>query len=127
MRTAPYFTAIGLLTLLHAFRVIRLRRTHRVGLGDGGRSDLLVASRIFGNHAEYAPLCLVFLVALEFVQAPGWYLHLTGSTLVLGRTLHAMGLLKSQGHSRERVAGMMLTFASLILGAVGVTLFTFIS
>jgi uncharacterized protein len=124
MHTAPYFTAIGLLTILHAGAIVRLRRKHRVGLGDGGIPELETAIRIFGNHIEYAPLGLILLIALEFVQATPWYMHAVGTSLLLGRVLHAHGLRKSRGVSAGRTAGMILTFASLALASVGITIYS---
>ena len=124
MHTAPYFTAFGLLYIIHAARVISLRRRHKVGLGHGDIPDLERASRIFGNFSEWVPIGLILLIGLEIVQAPIWYLHLTGGTLLLGRILHSLGLMKSRGHSPGRFAGMILTMTSILLGAVGVSLFS---
>ncbi|MEK7355885.1 MAG: MAPEG family protein [Bdellovibrionota bacterium] len=123
MHTAPYFAALGLLTIVHGIRVISLRWKHRVSLGDGGIPELNVMIRIFGNNAEYAPLGLILLAALEFVQAPVWYLHATGMTLVMGRLLHAYGLPKAPLNF-GRASGVILTFISLALSSVGVMLFT---
>ncbi|MES2855890.1 MAG: MAPEG family protein [Bdellovibrionota bacterium] len=122
MRSAPYFAAIGFLTIAHAIRVIRLRRKHRVAFGDGGVNELLIATRVFGNHAEYAPIGLIMLLALEFVLAPAWCLHLAGSMLVLGRIIHATGL--PRGIMKFRVAGMILTFASIAVASLGIFVFS---
>jgi uncharacterized membrane protein YecN with MAPEG domain len=126
MHTAPYFTAFGLLTILHAYRIIRLRMQHKVGMGDGGIPELARMVRVFGNHAEYVPLGLVLLIGLEFVQAPVWYMHLCGTTLLVGRILHALGISRTSGKSRERMAGMMLTFFSIFLSSIGVSLWAFL-
>jgi uncharacterized protein len=125
MHTAPYFAALGFLTIVHALRVMNLRWKHKVSFGDGGHSDLKVMIRVFGNHAEYAPIGLLLLAALEFVQAPVWYMHLTGMSLLLGRLLHAYGLPKPPLHF-GRWVGMTLTLVSVGLGSIGVMLFTFI-
>lgn len=123
MRTAPYFMAFGLLTIFHALRVMRLRWIHQVAMGDGGFKDLARMIRVFGNFIEYAPMGLILLMALEIAQAPPWYLHLCGATLLIGRIVHAQGL----GASRLKIrfAGMVLTLLSVGLGAIGVTLWTF--
>jgi len=115
------------LALFNAYRVIVLRNRHKVSLGDGGNADLLQAVRAFGNLMEYAPFGLVLLFALEYVGAPVWYLHLCGATLVVGRLLHSYAFMKPNIAMRERVSGMMLTFASVLLSSVGVTLFSLIS
>ena len=123
MHTAPYFTAFGLLTLLHAIRIIELRRKHRISLGDGNRQDLARLVRVFGNHAEYVPIGLALLIGLEFVQAPVWYMHVCGMTLLAGRILHAIGLTRA---TQERVYGMVLTLVSLLLSSIGVSLWSFL-
>ncbi len=126
MHSAPYFTVFGLLTILHAYRVIRLRQKYRVSLGTGGHPELERMIRVHGNHTEYVPMGLILLIGLEFVQAPAWYLHLCGLSLLAGRLLHAHGLADSDGPSFGRVRGMQLTFLSLLLSSVGITLWTFV-
>ena len=123
MHTAPYFTALGLLAILNSFRVVKLRIKYKVSLGDGGHDDLSRAIRIFGNFAEYVPLGLVLIAALEFVQAPVWYMHVCGGLLLIGRVLHAMGLL-GKGSSAPRVAGMTMTWIMLLMSSIGVTVFS---
>ena len=125
LHSAPYFTAIGLLALVHARNVIRQRMTKQISLGDGGDEDLLVKMRVFGNFIEWAPLGLVLLIGLEIVQAPLWYLHLCGGSLLLGRVLHSIGLARVRGQSFGRFWGMVLTITSVFLGSIGVSLFSF--
>lgn len=123
MHTAPYFTALGLLAIVNAVRVIGLRKKFGVSLGDGGHAELERAIRVFGNFAEYVPLGLVLIAALEFVQAPIWYMHVCGALLLMGRIFHAVGLL-GKGSMNARVAGMAMTFLMLAMASVGVTLFS---
>ena len=124
MHTAPYFAALGLLTIVHALRVILLRRKHKVGIGNGGVPELERMIRVFGNHAEFVPIGLILLIALEFVQAPVWYCHAVGLTLLLGRVLHAMGLSRTAGASAGRAGGTLLTLVSLLLSSVGIIIFS---
>jgi len=124
MHTAPYFAAFGFLTIFHSWRVIRLRRQHRVSLGDGGVPELARMIRVFGNFSEYVPMGLLLLIALEIAQAPPWYMHLCGATLLAGRLAHAQGL--GAGDLKPRVTGMVLTLLSLAFGSVGAVLWTFL-
>lgn len=124
MHTAPYFTAFGLLTVLHSWRVIQLRRHHRIAFGHGGNEDLERLNRVLGNHTEYVPIGLLLLVGLEFVQAPVLYMHACGLLLLTGRLLHAFGLGRTKNISKPRFFGMILTFASLLLASIGVSLFS---
>lgn len=123
MHTAPYFTVLGLLAILLSLRVVLLRRKLRVSLGSGGHPELEAAVRTHGNFTEYAPLGLVLLGALEFVQANVWFLHICGGTLLVGRLLHTVAL-KSGGSMPARVWGMILTWLSIVLSAIGITAFS---
>ncbi len=127
MHTAPYFTAIGLIAVMYSVRVVKLRRLHKVSLGDGGVPALNQAMRAFGNLVEYSTLGLVMLLALEYIQAPVWFLHLCGFTLVAGRMLHALAFSKPSISMRARVAGMILTYFSLTISAIGITIFSMMS
>ncbi len=126
MHIAPYLAAFGLLTVLHSYRVVRLRRKHRVGIGHGGHPELERMMRVFGNHSEYVPMGLILLFALEYMDAPVVYLHLVGTLLLVGRILHAAALTKSSSGTPGRIAGMVLTFVSLALGSIGVLIFSFL-
>ena len=120
LHSAPYFTAIGVLTIVHAWSVVKARWDHDVRLGDGGIEALELKIRVFGNFIEYAPLGLVFLIALEIVQAPIWFVHLCGASLLLGRILHATGLGRTRERSFGRYWGTVLTWASLLVASIGV-------
>jgi uncharacterized membrane protein YecN with MAPEG domain len=119
MHSAPYFTAFGLLTILHSLRLSQLRWRYKVQFGDGGQPELAHRIRVFGNFIEYVPLGLILVIALEFVQAPSWYVHFAGFTLLAGHYLHALGL----GNTKPRfqVVGMVLTHASLLVSSLGIS------
>jgi uncharacterized membrane protein YecN with MAPEG domain len=124
MHTAPYFTAFGLIAIMNSLRIVMLRNRLKVSLGDGGHAILLHAIRGFGNFMEYVPLGLVLLLALEFILAPVWFLHLCGGSLLIGRVLHSIAFMKSEIPMAPRVAGMILTFASIALASIGLTVFS---
>lgn len=124
MHVAPYLSLFGFTAIFHALRVIRLRMKYKISTGDGGNPELARMIRVFGNFSEFVPLGLILLVACELVQAPVWFLHLQAGCLVVGRTLHAMGLGRIAGRSHPRFFGMVLTFTSLALGSLGVLVFS---
>jgi uncharacterized protein len=107
--------ALGLIPL--AFRVIGIRRGQRIGIGDGGNAKLAQAVRVHANYAENAPFGLALLLALPLAASPAWAVHVVGLCMVLGRAAHAVGLSQSVGSSLGRVAGMILTFSALLIGA----------
>lgn len=126
MHTAPYFAAFGLLTVLHSLRVMQVRSQHQVAFGDGGNDLLMRRIRVFGNFVEYVPMGLILLIALEILQAPTWYMHLAGLTLLLGRILHSMALGSDTGVGPLRGIGMVLTYLSLVVSSFGVLIWTFL-
>ncbi len=107
------FICVGL-----AVNVIRHRQRAKVGIGDGGDAGLARAIRVFGNFAEYAPLALILIALVELCGAPRLAVHLYGAAIVLGRLGHAQGLSGNPGESPGRLAGMVLTFGTLLAAAV---------
>ena len=112
-----------LLMLVLSGIVVSGRRKHMVSFGDGGNRDLLAASRAFGNCAEYATPGMVALMLLGAVGTPVWMVHAVGATLLVGRVVHALGLLFQTGPSLGRVIGMLLTWVALLTAAVGLIAF----
>jgi len=108
---------ILLMIILSGLTVTR-RRRHLVAFGDGGEPELNAAARAFGNASEYIPVGLVALVLLALTGAPEVMIHGVGATLLLGRIVHAVGLLFQKGPSLGRVTGMLLTYLALLVGAV---------
>ena len=116
--TALYAGLLALLLIGLAFRVSHLRRRMRAGIGDANDTTLLRAIRVHGNATEYVPLGLVLLAALELNGSAAWLLHILGSTLLVGRCLHAWGLSISSGPTAPRVLGTVATWLVLLLAAV---------
>ena len=118
--TPLYAALCGLLLLVLALAVVRLRQTHRVRTGDGGHADLARAMRVQANFVEYVPLTLLLLFMLEMSRQPVWALHLLGAGLFVGRVLHAWGYLGSPGLSFGRAVGIVLTW--IVLGVTALWL-----
>ena len=112
MITSIYASLLTLFIVWLSLNVIRLRRSNKVRLGDGGHSNLQVAIRAHGNAVEYIPLSLVLLALLEFAHARAALIHAGGIAMLVGRVLHARGLLTET--LRLRVLGMQLTLLTLI-------------
>ena len=98
-----------------SFAVISLRRKNKVGLGSGGYDDLERAIRAQGNFAEYVPIGLILIACLELNGAPWWLVILLGSTLIIGRLIHAKGINEPPPNFSSRVLGMKFTFGTLIV------------
>ncbi len=109
------FIALHVILLLAlAYRVVTLRRTHRVGLGDGAIEQVQQRVRAHANATEYVPVALLQLVVLELLGLPALWLYVAGGTLLLGRVLHAMGLSESAGYSKGRFYGTLLTWLTML-------------
>ena len=116
--TALYAALLGLLTLFLAVRVVRGRWTNRIGLGDGGKSDMTRRIRVHGNLVETVPIALILLLVLELTNVGATWLHGFGIALVVGRVLHAWGLSRHDGTSFGRMVGTVLTFGAIAVMCV---------
>jgi len=116
--TPLYAGLIALLFVYLSLRVITVRHSDRISLGDGGKSDMEKRIRAQGNCAEYAPIALILLALAEFQGAPVWVIHLLGIMLLSGRIIHAWGLSQSPQNLRARVIGMLLTLMMITFTAI---------
>ena len=116
MITALYASLCGLWLVKLSLKVIKLRRQHKVMLGDGGHADLEAAIRTQGNATEYMPIILILMILLEWAGASWWLIHLAGLTLIIGRLVHASALRNAD--VKRRVLGMKMTFYLIMALAV---------
>lgn len=94
-------------------RVALARRSNKVLLGDGSNPTVLLASRVFGNAAEYTPIAIGALAVLTLLGMPSYVLHVLGGLLFLGRLIHGLGL-SNKKVTAGRIFGMVLTWTPLI-------------
>lgn len=97
------------------------RRKHKVSIGDGGKAEVLAASRAFGNCAEYMPVGILALALLAFGDFPLWAIHAVGGSFFVGRVLHAWGMFvtrEGKPPAAPRIFGMLLTYIPLLVSAV---------
>lgn len=116
--TVLYAGLNGLLVLVLAFIVVRQRQRTRIELGTGGNEQLERAQRALGNWAEYVPLALILMGLLEAQRTSAYLLHALGIAITAGRVLHAWGLSHSSGQTFGRSAGMVLTWATLLVASI---------
>lgn len=116
--TALYAALLAPLLVLLAVRVIRQRRTARVGIGHGDDAELLRRMRVHANFTEYVPLALILIGLAESLKTTPLLLHALGLALLAGRLVHAFGVSQTKENLSLRVTGMSLTFAVLIVGSV---------
>ncbi len=115
---AGFYAALcALFFVALTIRIIKLRYRYKVGLNDGDQPELRQAIRAHGHFAEFVPLQLIMLFAMEQAGWQVWLLHGFGAALLAARVFHAWGLYKSPVASWQRMAGMIITFAWLIFAA----------
>lgn len=109
----------ALLVVVLGLNVSRIRIATRTLAGHPQPKELTLPVRAHGNAAEWIPLGLVLLLALE-LSRPGdrFALHLLGGAFLLARLLHAAGF---YGRYALSVAGATLNYvvvAAMALWAV---------
>lgn len=117
MITTLYAALLALLYIILAAMVIRARYKYRIGIGDNGNEALARIMRVHGNFAEYVPFALLLLFFVDDGGASPLLVHALGVMLVAGRVLHAIGLGRTDGPSVGRLAGMVLTFLTILICA----------
>lgn len=124
MQAAVLYVGLnGLITLALALHVSRCRLKSKVDLGDGGDLALQRAIRAHGNNVEYVPITLLIILGVAMLSASTLLVHALGVALTLGRLLHGIGLNLSGGASFGRGAGILLTWLTLLAGAVAAILY----
>jgi len=116
--TPIYAALLALLFVFLSLRTIRLRRRHRVALGDGDNPELRRAMRAHANFAEYVPFALLLVYFVERDGAHLALVHALGLALLAGRLLHAWGVSQPREDFRFRVTGMVLSFGVLLTAAL---------
>lgn len=120
--TGVYAGLLGLLIIGLAGRVVGLRRSRKVSLGDGDDAALGRAIRTHANATEYVPTALLLVLLLELNGASALLLHCLGSALVIARGLHAWGLARTGGLSFGRYYGTLVTWLVMV-GAAGCNIY----
>jgi uncharacterized membrane protein YecN with MAPEG domain len=110
--TLLYAGLLSLWLLVLSARVIAIR-SQGISLGDGGNPVLLRRIRAHGNFAEYVPMILVMMGFLEINHLSALWIHVFGTTLVIGRLLHGYALSFSESFKIGRVGGTVLTLTLL--------------
>jgi uncharacterized membrane protein YecN with MAPEG domain len=98
---------------------LRRRATH-ISTGWGDDETLHRLIRAQGNFTEYAPMGLILLGLMELGGGSALMVWLVALTLMLGRAVHAAGMLL--GSIPMRALAMISTHFSLIAAGVGLVL-----
>ncbi len=118
MITSLYAALLGLLLVALSAYVIMGRRQFKIGAGTGDKPEMMRRIRAQGNYTEYTPFFLILLWIAEYNGMSAIYLHILGATFVVGRLIHAYGILFTEQYQKgqptsgmeHRIRGMALTF-----------------
>ena len=97
--------------------VVIRRFEARVSLGDGNDKPLRARIRAQANFVEYVPLALATIGLAEANGTAPALIWTCAVGLVLGRTIHAVGMYTG-AQPRWRAAGMTLTWLALGVSAL---------
>ena len=116
--TPLYASVLAILFVALSVRTLRMRHRLKIAVGDAGNQALLRAIRVHSNFAEYVPLSLLLISFVEMSGASALLVHFLGLCLLVGRAVHAYGVSQLNETYAFRVAGMAMTFTTL-MGASG--------
>ncbi|HEY0165198.1 MAG TPA: MAPEG family protein [Sphingomicrobium sp.] len=105
--------ACALLSVWLGLRVSRLRIRHKVSVGDGENEAVRTRMRAHANFAEYTPIFLILLAALELAYGSQTWLWVAAILFVLGRLAHPFGM-DRKAPNPLRLVGALLTWLVLI-------------
>jgi len=113
--TGVFAAVIGILLLVLSAQVTRFRMKYKKGLGITDDPDFAAAVRAHANLVEYAPLGLIMLGVAELNGVASGLIYWTGMALVVGRILHAWGMINGHGGQHwARALGIVLTWLSIL-------------
>ena len=115
--SALYLAVFALFSVVLAIGVAATRGKSGVSIGDGGRPELVTATRRHGNFVEYVPLLLLMLAVLELNGASDGLLHGLGLSLLVARVLHAVGIHAEVERSVPRAIGAIGTWLVTLVAA----------
>ncbi len=110
---------LSLLLIALSVYVIAGRVKFKIDLGDGDNPAMQQRIRAQANFVEYVPMALILLMLVEYAGiGPRWLAMAMGGALVVGRVLHAQGLIASSGATFGRFVGTNLTALVIMTGAI---------
>jgi uncharacterized membrane protein YecN with MAPEG domain len=121
--TTIFLAILALMYLALSLRVSLVRTKTGVAIGNGKDEALIRAVRTHANFNEYTLLLIFIMWMLEYSAAAEWFLWLFGIGIVVGRVAHAYGMWDARTPDIARGAGMLVTYALLLVGSLYALLF----
>ena len=118
MITGIYAALLAFMHVFLTFRVISVRRSENISVGDGGNEELLRRMRMHGNFVETVLVFVLLLLLAELSGSPLWALHGLGILMIAGRLMHFIGFKSAQSPGLYRVLGMVTSINAILFAAV---------
>ncbi len=115
--TPIYIAILGLLFLAITIRVGLYRVKSKISIGTGDDPEMVRRMRGQANFIETVPMALFIIIAMEVLGASATWLYALGTTLVLGRIAHYLGLIEVASIA-FRIVGMLATLLTILLGSI---------
>lgn len=116
--TGVFAAVLGILMLVLSAYVVKFRMKYKKVMGVTDNPDFQAAVRAHGNLVEYAPIGLIMLGIAEMNGVASGLIYWTGMSLVVGRLLHAWGMINGHGEEHKaRALGMVLTWVAMLAAA----------
>lgn len=113
MVSSLYLFLLAVVFLTLTIRVILVRKSLKISLGDGNEPRLQRAICAHKNFCETTPLAAVMMILAEASTINIIIIHACGGVLLLGRILHAISISSAKENIKIRIAGMTLTLLSI--------------
>lgn len=121
MFPATLFTAgaLGILLFVLSYRVVQMRLSGKILIGDGGNEAMLYRQRAQANFTEYVPLVLILLGLIEgsFAGDTPLTVWAAGLVFIVARVLHAWGMTIT-APNKPRIFGTVFTAGTVIVLSV---------
>ncbi len=111
--TSIYASILSLLFIFLTIRIIKIRRTNKISIGDGNNLILQKAIRAQSNFCETVPLTLILFFLAENNGAWFVLLNLLGILFAIGIASHAYGISQINENFRFQIFGMVITFTAI--------------
>ena len=119
--TAFYAALLGLVFVGLSVWVVKARALHRVAIGDGGQTALIVRIRSHANFAEYVPLGLILIAFNEMAGLHASWIHALAAILLLARIAHPIGMAAPEGSPLQkpfRGFGVLGTWGVILISSL---------
>lgn len=110
-----YIALYSILFIGLSLYVVQGRHLYRIVIGDGNDTRQLRRMRAQANFAEYTPIFLLELIASESMGLSVYVVHFFGLIFLIGRIVHAYGILKAEQVQDGKVYGIKFRFMGMAI------------